>query len=163
MGSGQLTPAVEVRPATTADAALLLSWANDPDTRAASFHPARIEPGEHAAWLARTLTLPTRRLLIGMLDGQPIGQVRLDAIGPGQAEVGISVDPDRRGLGLGSQLLAAGLEAGRRDREFGVERFVARVRVGNEASMRLFEHAGFILRETGTCEGVPCIVYELPA
>jgi RimJ/RimL family protein N-acetyltransferase len=160
LGSRQLTPVVEVRPATTADAALLLTWANDSDTRAASFHPARIETEAHVTWLAETLTLPTRRLFIGLLDGQPIGQVRLDLTGSGQAEVGISVAPERRGQGLGSRLLAAGLEAGRRDRAFGVERFVARVRVGNEASMRLFERAGFALRETGTCEGMPCLVYE---
>jgi RimJ/RimL family protein N-acetyltransferase len=163
LGRGQLTPAVEVRPATTADAALLLDWANDPDTRAASFHPERIEATEHAAWLAQSLTLPTRRLFIGMLEGEPIGQVRLDVARAGEAEVGISVARERRGQGLGSRLLAAGLDAGRRDPALGVERFVARVRVGNQPSIRLFETAGFARRETGTCEGLPCLVYELRA
>lgn len=163
MGSGQLTPAVEVRPATSADAALLLTWANDPDTRAASFHPARIEPDEHAAWLAETLTRPTRRLFIGLLDGEPVGQIRLDATDPGAAELGISVAPERRRRGIGARLLAAGIETGRRDRALGVDRFVARVRAGNQPSMRLFERAGFVLRATGTCEGTPCLIYELRA
>lgn len=152
---------VEIRPATIADAALLLTWANDPDTRAASFHDERIAPDEHAAWLIRTLTLPTRRLFIGMLGDAPIGQVRLDAADDGQAEVGISIAPERRGQGLGAGLLAAAVEAGRRDRQLGVERFVARVRVGNEASIRLFEGAGFVLRTTDTCDGAPCLIYEL--
>lgn len=163
MGSRQLTPAVEVRPATASDAALLLRWANDPMTRAASFRPEPIPADEHAAWLSRTLTMPTRRLFIGLLAGQPIGQVRLDATGDGSAEVGISVAPARRGGGLGAGLLAAAIDAGRADPELAVERFVARVRVGNAASMRLFEGAGFVLRETGTCEGSPCLIYELRA
>lgn len=163
MGSRPLTPAVEVRPATIADAALLLTWANDPDTRAASFHTERIAPDEHAAWLTRTLAHPTRRLFIGMLGDAPIGQVRLDATDDGQAEVGISIAPERRGQGLGAGLLAAAVETGRRDPALAVERFIARVRVGNQASIRLFEGAGFVLRETGTCEDAPCLIYELGA
>ncbi len=151
---------MQVRPAATADAALLLSWANDPDTRAASFHPGPIVPDEHAKWLSQTLTMPSRRLFVGLLEGQPIGQVRLDATRDGEAEIGISVAPDRRGQGLGAGLLAAAVEAGRADPELAIERFVARVRVGNEASMRLFEGAGFVLRETGICEGSPCLIYE---
>jgi RimJ/RimL family protein N-acetyltransferase len=161
LGSRQLTPAVEVRPATAQDAVLLLTWANDPDTRAAGFKTHRIAPDEHAAWLARTLTLPTRRLYIGMVGEEPVGQVRLDVADGGEAEVGISIDPERRGQGLGAGLLAAGIEAGRRDPELAVERFVARIREGNEASIRLFEGAGFALRETGRCEGVPCLIFEL--
>jgi RimJ/RimL family protein N-acetyltransferase len=161
LGDRQLTPAVEVRLATAADAALLLSWANDADTRAASFHTTPIAPEEHAAWLARSLALPTRRLFIGMVGEEPVGQVRLDAGDGGEAEVGISIAPERRGHGLGAGLLAAGIEAGRRDTELAVERFVARVRTGNEASIRLFEGAGFVLRETGRCDGAPCLIYEL--
>lgn len=163
MGGRQLTPAVAVRPATIEDAALLLTWANDSDTRAASFQSGRIAPDEHEAWLTRSLTLPTRRLLIGMLGDAPIGQVRLDATADGQAEVGISIAPDRRGQGLGTGLLAAAVEAGRRDPDLAVERFVARVRIGNEASIRLFEGAGFVLRATDTCDGAPCHIYELGA
>jgi RimJ/RimL family protein N-acetyltransferase len=161
LGDRQLTPAVEVRPATAADAALLLTWANDPDTRAASFHTARITSDAHAAWLARSLTLPTRRLFIGMVGEEPVGQVRLDAGDGGEAEVGISIAPERRGQGLGTDLLAAGIEAGRRDPQLAIGRFVARVRAGNEASIRLFEGAGFVLRETGRCDGAPCLIFEL--
>jgi RimJ/RimL family protein N-acetyltransferase len=161
LGSRQLTPAVEVRPATAEDAVLLLTWANDPVTRAAGFHTEQITPDEHAAWLARTLTLPTRRLFIGMVGEEPVGQVRLDAGERGEAEVGISIAPERRGQGLGAGLLAAGIEAGRGDPELAVERFVARVRAGNEASIRLFESAGFVLRGTGRREGAPCLIYEL--
>lgn len=153
---------MEVRRATTADAARLLAWANDPDTRAASFRSSPISPEEHAAWLTRTLTMPTRRLLVGMLGDEPIGQVRLDVIAPGEAEVGIAIAPDRRGQGLGAGLLAAAVATGRRDPALAVERFIARVRIENQASIRLFERAGFVLRETGTCQGAPCLIFELP-
>jgi RimJ/RimL family protein N-acetyltransferase len=161
LGDRQLTPTVKIRPATAADEALLLTWANDPGTRAASFHTAEIAPDEHAAWLARTLTLPTRRLFIGMVGQEPVGQVRLDAGDRGEVEVGISIAPERRGQGLGAGLLAAGIGAGRRDPALGVRRFVARIRPGNDASTRLFEGAGFVLRETGRCDGAPCLIYEL--
>ena len=57
---------------------------------------------------------------------------------------------------------SAAVETGRRDPALAVERFVARVRIENQASIRLFERAGFVLRETGTCQGAPCLIFELP-
>ena len=146
-----------------ADADLLLAWANDPGTRAASFTSHRIDSAEHQAWLARTLASPQRRLYIGWAGDEPVGQVRLDLGAAGEAEIGISVAPARRGAGLGAALLAAALDAGRRESGLGITRYVARVRVDNDASMRLFERAGFTRRETTVCGGSPCHVYELVA
>lgn len=154
---------VTLRPASAADEDLLLAWANDPTTRAASFHPATIDPAEHRAWLAHRLASPTTRLLIGLVDEQPVGQVRVDVVAEGTAEISISIAADRRGRQLGGQLLAAAIEAGRSDPDLAIGRFLARIRLENEVSIRLFERAGFRLRERTLEAGVPSAVLELEA
>jgi len=145
------------------DADLLLDWANDPATRAQSFQPDRIEAATHERWLAERLASPSSRLLIGLEGPTPIGQVRFDRNPDGMAEVGISVAPDARSRGLGRSLLEAGLAAARRDRSLGVGTFAARIRLDNDVSAALFRGAGFRLVEESVCNGVPCLVFELPA
>jgi RimJ/RimL family protein N-acetyltransferase len=154
---------VTVRPATAGDEDMLLTWANDPITRRNSFHGEVIDPATHRRWLAERLASPTTRILIGLDDDRPIGQVRLEG-GPNRtAEVSISVAPEARGRGLGRMLLAAGMDAGRRDATLDVGVFLARVRSENGTSLGLFEAAGFSLRSLGRCDGVPCVTLELVA
>lgn len=150
-----------VRPARAEDADLLLAWANDPVTRAASFHSGQIERATHLDWLARVLASPRIRLLIGEEDGVPVGQVRFELSDDGTASGGISVAPDRRGQGLGRALLEAGVAAVRSDPAFASAPLVARVRVNNERSLRLFASVGFQRRTTTTCDGQPCVILEL--
>ena len=71
--------AISLRPATAADEALLLRWANDPQVRANSFSPEPIAPSDHHHWFQRGLANPNRLLLIATAaDGCPIGQIRFD-------------------------------------------------------------------------------------
>lgn len=154
---------IETRPATAQDEELLLGWANDPTTRAASFRPETIEGSAHRDWLAERLASPSTRLLIGLQRGVPIGHVRFERGSDGTVDIGISVAPDARGRGLGRALLRAGLDAARGDVAFGAHGFVARVRVENEVSARLFRDAGFKLRDRSTCNGVPCLLFEIEA
>jgi RimJ/RimL family protein N-acetyltransferase len=149
---------VRVRPAGPHDAELLLAWANDPLTRAAGFHPRPIEPEEHRAWLAERLASSSSRLLIGLADGQPFGQIRLERAEDGVAEVSIAIAPEARGRGLGRQLLDTGLAAALADRSFAVSAFVARIRPGNVASIRLFGGAGFDEAERTLVDGEACTV-----
>jgi RimJ/RimL family protein N-acetyltransferase len=144
-------PAMRLRRATDADADLLLGWANDPATRAASFHPDPIDRVGHIRWLAARLASPTTAFWIGEDGGgRPIGQVRVEG-----EEISISVAPGARGQGFGRTLLAAAVdEAGR---ILPVERLLARVRVDNPASLALFVGAGFAELSRGLCEGIPCV------
>ena len=128
----------DLRPATWADADLLLAWANDPGTRAASFTTAPIAREDHLRWLAGSLFSPTRRLFIGWADGVPMGTVRLDDTAEG-AVVGITVAPEQRGRGRGHQLLAL-LRTWATGQ---VPRLVAWVRHDNPASLKLFRAAGY--------------------
>ncbi len=135
-----IRPAVTLRPATRADAELLLEWANDPATRAASLTPRSITPPEHDVWLDRTLANPLQRLWIGIVGGRPIGQVRIEAEAA-TGVVSIAVAPAARGRGMSGPLLGAALAAART--EMDLAGFRALVRAGNVASRRLFERAGF--------------------
>jgi RimJ/RimL family protein N-acetyltransferase len=155
---------ITIRRAEPDDADLLLAWANDPVTRAASFHPAPIDAATHAEWLRGRLRSPTTRLFIGLADDVPLGQVRLEGGADGRVEVAISVAPAARRRGLGQALLAAALDAGRADPELGARMFVARIRPDNRSSIALFVGGGFHLAAADqVCNGVPCVVYERPA
>jgi RimJ/RimL family protein N-acetyltransferase len=148
-------PAVRLRPVTASDADLLLDWANDPVTRAASFHPDPIDQAGHVAWLASRLASPTTGFWIGESDdGRPIGQVRVEG-----REISISVAPEARGQGFGRALLLTAVEEA--GRTLTVERLLARVRLENPASLSLFAGVGFVEVSRGMCEGVPCIELEL--
>lgn len=139
-----------------ADAALLLEWANDPETRTASFHPAPIGQATHEAWLAGRIVDSAGRLWIGLVDGVPVGQVRVDREPGGSGVVGIAVAPERRGEGLSKPLLVAGLDAARD--ELAVGTFVAYVRPENRRSLALFASAGFVDAGTTDIAGIPCLV-----
>jgi RimJ/RimL family protein N-acetyltransferase len=152
---------VTVRPATSGDAEMLLEWANDPITRRNSFHVDPIDSVTHRRWLAERLASPTTRILIGLEDDRPIGQIRLEGERDGIVEVGISVAPEARGRGVGVRLLAVGIDAGRRDARLNAGVFIARIRSENATSLRLFEAAGFRLRSRGQCDGAPCTTVEL--
>jgi L-amino acid N-acyltransferase YncA len=94
-------------------------------------------------------------LLIGENGTGPIGQVRFDARVDG-VEVSISVAPEHRG-GVGGLLLASAM------RRFSARSpqadLLARVKVDNGASRRVFEQAGFQL--AGDNDGV--LLYRSPA
>lgn len=132
---------VRIRAATLADARLLWHWANDPDTRSASFHPEPIKYQDHLAWLQGRLADRSCLLLIGWNGAGPLGQVRFD-IREADAEVSISVAPEHRGT-VGLLLLEGAMRRFRRSSP-GIG-LIAQVKRDNEASRRLFERAGYRL------------------
>jgi UDP-2,4-diacetamido-2,4,6-trideoxy-beta-L-altropyranose hydrolase len=147
-------PVVRLRRVTESDANLILAWANDPETRAASFHPDLIDPVGHTRWMASRLASPTTGFWIGESDaGLAVGQVRVEG-----EELSISVAPDARGRGFGRALLAAAVEEA--GRTLAVDRLVARVRLDNPASLALFTGGGFVEIGRGRCADVPCVELE---
>jgi RimJ/RimL family protein N-acetyltransferase len=131
---------------------LLLDWANDPETRAASIQREPIDRFTHLAWLTPRLASPDCRIWIGLTpDGAPVGVVRFERDAAGVATASISVDAGQRGGGYGHALLEAGLAAARRElRPSGVR---AWIRAENAASIRLFEGLGFRRVEAARGEG----------
>ena len=135
-------PALALRPVEAADEDLLLDWANDPATRAASRNHAPIAPADHHRWLERRLAAPDdARLWIGQAEGRPIGVVRFERRAPAAVEVAITVAPEARGRRLARPLLDAGIAAVRE--AFGPVTILADVLPDNESSLALFRGAGF--------------------
>ncbi|HET7475534.1 MAG TPA: bifunctional UDP-2,4-diacetamido-2,4,6-trideoxy-beta-L-altropyranose hydrolase/GNAT family N-acetyltransferase [Dermatophilaceae bacterium] len=136
--TGRLT----ARPATAADAELLWRWRNDPGTRAMSRQRGEVQLADHLAWLRDSLGRPDRLLLVVEDGGSPVGTVRWDRLAGQGWQVSITVDPGRRGQGLGAAVLAAGEVALRAKDPTGPR--LAGVHETNEASYRLFLRAGYL-------------------
>jgi RimJ/RimL family protein N-acetyltransferase len=133
---------VTIRPASASDEALILDWANDPDTRAASFRVEPIAPEAHHSWFIRHLREPDQsRIWIGLRNGRPVGIVRVDRESDGTLGVSVGLDRTERGHGRSRPLLEAGLAAARL--AFPGARFRAWIRPTNHASLALFQGAGF--------------------
>jgi len=101
-----MQPPLQPRPATAADGALLLRWANDPQVRANSFSPEPIAPDEHQRWFRAGLADVNRLLLIASdAQGCPLGQIRFDrqpqpaVEAPREAMIDLSLDRCARGQG----------------------------------------------------------------
>jgi RimJ/RimL family protein N-acetyltransferase len=137
-------PAVglRVRSATEADAEALLRWRNDPVTRAASRDPGEVGAEQHRAWLAATLADHGRHLLLAADHRGDVGTLRWDNRDEGEWEVSVTVAPERRGESLGAPLLTAG-EDWLAEHEQAAHTMLAAVNVGNPASLRLFDSAGY--------------------
>ncbi|GAB1511761.1 GNAT family N-acetyltransferase [Actinophytocola sp. KF-1] len=131
-----------VRPATAADAALLLAWRNDPETRRWSHRADPVSPAEHEAWLARALASPDRRLFVAEHGGRPIGTVRFDRDGEAW-QVSTTVDPSARGRGLATPMLLAA------ERALGPAVIRANVHHSNTASLAMLRRAGYVVTADG--------------
>lgn len=155
--AGDDPKALSLRPATVADAELLLDWRNDAQTRAASRSSEPIALEEHLRWLEATVARDDRHLLVAFDEAGPVGTVRWDREAPGEWEVSITVATSRRGTGRASVLLRAGeqwlADAARRGELDELTTYLAVVHVDNTASLRLFAHAGYLPETPVTGEG----------
>ena len=125
---------VTLRRATVDDAERLFEWVNDPETRRQSFTSDPVPWDAHVAWLGRVLDDPDRRLFVIVVDGEPVGRVRLDR-GDGHELLSISVAPSARGRGLAVEAIRAACDLADAP-------IVAEVKATNEASLRAFRRAG---------------------
>ena len=149
---------LRLRHARENDCRLLFDWANDPVTRAVSFHPAPISWQEHTSWFAERLRDSQSVLYIGETEaGAAVGQVRFQIRGE-RAMLSVSVAPDFRGAGWGAALISFSMRA--LIREHAVNRIDAQVKPSNEASVRLFRKSGFRQLGTETITGQPALFFS---
>lgn len=99
-----------------------------------------IDPAEHACWYEIATGDPGRRMRVAMIDGAPVGTVRVDVRG-GVGEVGIALAPERRGQGLSVPMLNALVADCAGDPQ--VVTLTARVHPDNTPSLRAFLATGF--------------------
>jgi len=143
---------VRLRAATAQDGDRLREWRNDPELVASTFSEHPVEADEHRSWLERVLADSDERMLVAEADGEPVGQVRLQARGEGEVEVHIGLASHARGRGLGTLVLE--LAAERAADDAAARSLVARVRADNERSLRAFAAAGFRERTRESSEVV---------
>jgi len=134
-------PALRMRDVTIDDARLLFEWANDADTRAASFSSAAIVWESHQRWLAQRLANPRVHQYIADADGQPVAVVRFDP-DENEAVISVALSPAQRGRGLGAIVIEAGVA--RYAERTGCRRIRALIKPENQRSLRAFQRAGFV-------------------
>lgn len=127
---------MDLRPATVDDARLLWEWRNGPSIRAMSGNTDPIPWEEHQAWLVATLDagLPA---YVAEVEGLPIGTIRLNS----RNEVSVTVAPDERGCGYGTEMI-------RLLGELHDGPLVALIKPENEVSRRAFIACGYTLVST---------------
>jgi RimJ/RimL family protein N-acetyltransferase len=146
------------RRATDADARQLFEWANEPSTRAVSFHADPITWESHLGWLARRLSDPDTQLyVIEDETGAPIGQVRFD-LADARATISVSVGEAHRGRGAGSAAIEAGVGALRETGFAGP--IVALIKPDNARSVSAFTAAGFSAAGEVVVQGAVALRYE---
>jgi UDP-2,4-diacetamido-2,4,6-trideoxy-beta-L-altropyranose hydrolase len=134
---------INLRRAQEEDRKLLWRWANDPDVRSASFSTAPISEHEHNAWFESKLRDKNASLFIALdREGETVGQIRLDGVRDGEAEIDISVARERRGRGYAALLISRASQMA--FSEIGLSRLHAFVKPGNQASKRAFARADFV-------------------
>jgi spore coat polysaccharide biosynthesis predicted glycosyltransferase SpsG/L-amino acid N-acyltransferase YncA len=143
---------VPLRPAVMGDARQLWTWANDRHVREMAFDSEPITWTDHVEWLRRRLVDGGSRIYLAD-DGVTgaWGQVRFDPVGDGEVVTDVSIDPNRRGQGLGAPLLVAATARLSEDC-VGLGQVTARIKGINRASVRAFAGAGF--RQVGDDDGV---------
>jgi UDP-2,4-diacetamido-2,4,6-trideoxy-beta-L-altropyranose hydrolase len=128
---------VQLRPATMADAGLMLEWQSTPGIRAYSRNPEAPEPAEHIRWMQHKLADPCCIFHVILHGGRPVGVLRLDWQADGAYEISILLAAQAQDKNIGG----AALELARRLLPDAAVRAV--IHADNAASIRMFERAGY--------------------
>lgn len=119
---------------------LILSWQQEPGARRYSRNRQTPTAAEHHRWFDATLANEDRRLMMIRVDGEPVGNLRLDrlAASPERHEVSIIVRQAARGRGIAS----AALVLARRLAPAAILDAVIHPR--NTPSLTVFRKAGYV-------------------
>lgn len=134
-------PELAFRPATLDDARVTWQWANDPQTRVASFSSEFISWEDHSRWFARRLTQADPTWLAVDPADKSLAFLRFDAAEPGIHLISINLSPEIRGLGLSALIVSRAIAAFRSDHPHAI--IHAWIKPENHASRRCFTKAGF--------------------
>lgn len=124
------------------DCRLLWEWANEPAVRISAFSSGPIPWEDHVQWFAWKIHDPNCFFFIALdEEDKPVGQVRFDANHNDEAEIDVSIDRSKRGLGYGSLLVSMAVEE--IFRVTSLRAVHAFVKPENTASIRVFEKSKF--------------------
>ena len=146
---------IKLRPAEPNDCHAIFAWANDPETRSASFHTETITLKEHESWFATAIDGPDSLFVIEAQE-EPAGVARIEAAGTDRAEISINLAPVARGRGLAGAVIMALIPLAR---DQGYRQLLARIRADNARSQRVFENCGFTRESTETVNGTSALIF----
>lgn len=134
-----------LRDVTDLDRELIWHWANDEETRKASYSQAYISWDEHVRWFDSVQRKKNYRFYIANNESKkPVGQIRFACYGK-DAIVSFSVAPESRRRGYAKEILIAA--AKKLFSGTNVEQISAYIKLENILSLRVFEKAGFRMME----------------
>jgi RimJ/RimL family protein N-acetyltransferase len=135
-------PRLRIRPADGRDLYCLWLWANDPETRRASFGRGTISWSDHVAWFERQRQGEAPIFIAETAQGQPIGSVRFDTDdGWRTTRLSYVVGPEARRQGWSCPLVTHGVQQFRLLRPGAT--ITARVMADNVGSLRVFRGLGW--------------------
>ena len=147
----------QIRKATKDDMMLFFEWANEPTTRAMSFHSEPIPLENHKKWFANQLSAKDSYILVMELivygKKTPVGNVKFDAKGI----IGISLDVHYRVRGLGAFIINQGLQFIAQNSSYPC--IFAYIKEENKKSRIVFEQAGFVFSKNTQVSNTPCLKY----
>jgi len=142
-----------LRKASSEDGELLWKWVNESDARRSAFNSEFIPFNEHERWFRNKLNDDSCVQLIAFTHGNnAVGQVRFD-LKNDDAEVDVSVAKNYRRLGWGALLIVKGISE--IIRTFKIRKFHAHVKPSNNASLVIFQEAGFVHKADAFINGHP--------
>ncbi len=150
--------ALRLRGVRDGDCRLLWQWANDAEVRQAAFSTAAIPWEDHLGWFAHKRRDPHCLHFLAVDDqDQPVGQVRFDLKEGGSAEIDVSIDRERRGMGYGKLILD--LSAKELFRTTMVKAIDSFIKIDNVKSIKAFEKAGYKRMGLLILHGEPSVRY----
>lgn len=149
---------LQLRRAAESDCKLLWQWANESGVRESSLSTAFIPWENHMSWFEEKLQDPKCQIFIASDERQaPVGQLRLDSTGHGEAELAISIAVEKRGAGYGCALLE--MATSEAFTGTGIARLHAFIKPENAASIRTFEQGRFRKINTVQKNGCEAVHY----
>lgn len=136
---------LKLRDVTDLDRELIWQWANDEDTRLASYSQAYISWNEHTQWFDSVQKWKNHKFYIAVNESDgPVGQIRF-ALEGDDAIVSFSVSPDFRRKGYGKEILVRATR--KLFNETNIKQIFAYIKSENSQSLTVFKNAGFQLVE----------------
>jgi UDP-2,4-diacetamido-2,4,6-trideoxy-beta-L-altropyranose hydrolase len=132
---------IRLRRATLNDCEQIFKWRNNKETVRFIFDPKPIQWEKHKIWFQETLDSGSRLLLIGEINGNPIGVLRYDILN-NTAEVSLYLVPGHSGMGLGTLLLIQG-NNWVKEKTSDINKITAKILSQNQASFKAFTKAGY--------------------
>lgn len=135
-----MTPeiAINFRAATLSDQKILFDWRNDQQTRLQSLNQDFVTWESHQDWFDKSLKTETRQIFIAVDQGRSVGMIRWDQKNKAR-ELSWLIGSEFRGHGYGNKMLKQFIQM------FPFQ-YEAKVRVSNQASLKMALNAGFRLR-----------------